>query len=86
VRPNKRMKPQVQTTLRSPNDIMAHSGGAMQRLQYGRSMFHNVSLNIFWIPECDANATTAIMCGSPMPQTLAGMTWHATGYTHVYST
>ena len=26
VRPNKRMKPQVQTTLRSPNDIMAHSG------------------------------------------------------------
>ena len=38
------------------------------------------------IPECDASATTAIMCGSPMPKTLAGMTWHTTGYTQVYST
>ena len=26
MRPNKRMKPQVQTTLRSPNDIMVQSG------------------------------------------------------------
>ena len=86
VKPNERMKPQAQTTLRSPTDIMAHAGGdattAVWQFHGSQSEPDHVTDVLRAMPMQQLQSCVV----APCPQTLAGMTWRATGHTHVYST